>query len=483
MGRYSKILSVIMACFMVMTTIAFMPDFAAERAYANSETQSGESSDEWTGEWELNQTSINAVLSDGSVELYVSNYYSDNEFTWTSSNSEVVSVTEKRQGSNVMLLKYESIGAATITVTDKEGKQATCEITVEPDPFILDSANVVLQEYDDTYGDDYNIRCVGEGDNVITSVKSSDPKVATVNIEREEDAPLIAVTPVASGTTIITAEDQYGQKAEVSFSVTQKYIDELKYLEELWESTVNNDAGIKYGETGFYCTCDISANVYALINGEKYVGKIDDEGDYVIKGIPKLPVGTKIEIVFQKGLAKYTIIEKIGLRPGHWTDATVKPQTYTGKKLEPKVVVKDEGKTLKEGRDYTVTYPNNINVGDGKVILKFDGNYKGTITVYFDINPKPTKLKKVKPMKKGFKVTWKKQTKQTTGYQIQYSTNKKFKKGKKLITIKKKKTTSKKIKKLKANKKYYVRVRTYKVVDGYKYYSKWSPAKTVKTKR
>ena len=94
--------------------------------------------------------------------------------------------------------------------------------------------------------------------------------------------------------------------------------------------------------------------------------------------------------------------------------------------------------------------------------------------------PSPTKIKKVKSAKRTLKITWKK-TKNVKGYQIQYSTSKKFKKAKK-ITIKKSKTTSKTIKKIKAKKKYYVRIRTYIIVNGKKYYSDWSKAKSKKTK-
>ena len=76
----------------------------------------------------------------------------------------------------------------------------------------------------------------------------------------------------------------------------------------------------------------------------------------------------------------------------------------------------------------------------------------------------------------GFKIKWKKKS-NITGYQIQYSTNSKFKKGNKSIKIKSAKTVSKKITKLKVAKKYYVRIRTYKG----KKYSKWSKVKSIKT--
>lgn len=72
---------------------------------------------------------------------------------------------------------------------------------------------------------------------------------------------------------------------------------------------------------------------------------------------------------------------------------------------------------------------------------------------------------------------WKKQ-KEATGYIVQYSTSSKFKNSKK-ITIKKS-INSKKISKLKKGKKYFVRVKTYKTVNGFKIYSKWSKSKSVK---
>ena len=87
-----------------------------------------------------------------------------------------------------------------------------------------------------------------------------------------------------------------------------------------------------------------------------------------------------------------------------------------------------------------------------------------------------TTITSVKSQSKAFTVKWKKKS-GITGYQIQYSTNSKFKKGNKSIKIKNAKTISKKITKLKAAKKYYVRIRTYKG----KKYSKWSKVKSIKT--
>ena len=163
--------------------------------------------------------------------------------------------------------------------------------------------------------------------------------------------------------------------------------------------------------------------------------------------------------------------------------------TYNGKVQRPTVTVKDsKGKTLKNGTDYTVSYSSGCkNVGKFTVKVTLKGNYSGSKSMTYNINPKGTSVSKVTAAKKGFKVTWKKQATQTTGYQVQYSTNKNFKKGNKTVTVSKNKTTTKSVSKLSAKKKYYVRVRTYKTVKingkNVKLYSGWSKAKSVTTKK
>ena len=162
--------------------------------------------------------------------------------------------------------------------------------------------------------------------------------------------------------------------------------------------------------------------------------------------------------------------------------------TYNGKVQKPSVTVKDsKGKALKNGTDYKISYPKGMkNVGKYTVKVTLKGNYSGSKSMTYNINPKGTSVSKVKAAKKGFKVTWKKQATQTTGYQVQYSTSSKFKSAK-TVTISKNKTISKSVSKLSAKKKYYVRVRTYKTVKvngkNVKLYSGWSKAKSVTTKK
>ena len=161
--------------------------------------------------------------------------------------------------------------------------------------------------------------------------------------------------------------------------------------------------------------------------------------------------------------------------------------TYNGKVKKPAVVAKNDKKKVISASDYTVKYAaGRKNVGKYSVTVTFKNGYKGKYTKTFTILPKGTKMSSVKAAKKAFTAKWAKQSVQTTGYQVQYSTSKNFKKSVKTATISKNKTVSKTVKKLKAKKTYYVRVRTYKTVKvngkSVKLYSGWSSAKSVKTK-
>lgn len=157
--------------------------------------------------------------------------------------------------------------------------------------------------------------------------------------------------------------------------------------------------------------------------------------------------------------------------------------TYDGKIKTPTVkVVGSNGKTISSSY-YTVSYASGRkNVGNYSVKITFKGNYSGSRTLYFTINPKGTSLSSVSAKSKGFTANWKKQSTQTDGYQIQYSTSSRFTNAK-AVSITKNSYTSKSISKLSSSKKYYVRIRTYNKVGSTYYYSSWSSAKSVTTKR
>ena len=179
-----------------------------------------------------------------------------------------------------------------------------------------------------------------------------------------------------------------------------------------------------------------------------------------------------------------TISEAIAIPRINSVKISATAYTYSGGVKTPSVTVKDaNGNALHNKTDYIVQYASGRkNIGTYKVIVTLKDNYSGKKTLSFTISPKGTAISSLSKSKKAFTAKWKKQSAQTSGYQLLYSTNSKFKSRNKYVTVSSYKTTSKTIKKLAAKKKYYVKIRTYKSVSGKKYYSGWSAAKTVVTK-
>ena len=156
---------------------------------------------------------------------------------------------------------------------------------------------------------------------------------------------------------------------------------------------------------------------------------------------------------------------------------------YDGKPKKPAVKVLNSKKQAISTYYYTISYSANTNPGTAKATVKFRNGYSGTITKTFTINPKPTTLSTPVPASKAITVKWKEQKTQTTGYEIEYSTDKNLKKNLKKVDIKKNSTKSYKITKLSGKKTYYFHIRTYKKVDGKKYCSSWSAIKKATTKK
>ena len=125
--------------------------------------------------------------------------------------------------------------------------------------------------------------------------------------------------------------------------------------------------------------------------------------------------------------------------------------------------------------------------GTGKTEITVTASLNGKKTTVLKIPVSITPIRQSVPALKSSKsrqmtVSWKKDTRATV-YKIMYSTDKKFRKNVKTVNIKKYKTTRCTVKKLARNKRYYVRVRSYKKVSGGKLYGSWSSTKNVKIKK
>ena len=205
--------------------------------------------------------------------------------------------------------------------------------------------------------------------------------------------------------------------------------------------------------------------------------------DYTVSYSNNTKIGTAKVTITGKGNYTGSISKTYSIK-NNFKKATISGisnKSYTGKNITQSITVKYNGKTLKNGTDYTVSYSNNKKVGTATVKITGKGSYTGTITKTFKINPAKQEIQKLTAKSKAFFVDWA-QKGSATGYEIQYATNSKFTSAKK-VTITNKKTDKTTISKLSGKKKYYVRVRSYTTVKGTKYYGAWSASKSVTTKK
>ena len=205
--------------------------------------------------------------------------------------------------------------------------------------------------------------------------------------------------------------------------------------------------------------------------------------DYTVSYSNNTKVGTATVKITGKGNYTGSVSKTYSIK-NNFKKATVSgisTKAFTGKNITQSITVKYNGKTLKNGTDYTVSYSNNKKIGTATVKIAGKGSYTGTITKTFKINPAKQEIQKLTAKSKAFFVDWA-QKGSATGYEIQYATNSKFTRAKK-VTITNKKTDKTTISKLSGKKKYYVRVRSYTTVKGTKYYGAWSASKSVTTKK
>lgn len=277
-------------------------------------------------------------------------------------------------------------------------------------------------------------------------------------------------------------------------------------LGSLYPETVNMYHGAMYIYENFWHTD--SANLKALINAN-----FNDAGVDVPQGATTDGYSSAaIEKMLDEGFAYYSThassikqtnpklvpTENLGIKESQTPaaqaktsirNATItgvpsKASAYTGKRKKPNVKVVLGAKTLKNGTDYKVTYSNNLRPGRATITVTGMGNYTDTKKAYFNISPKKASVKKTK-VKKGRRLTvsWKRQT-MATGYQVVAGTNRATTKNRKVINVTRNKTTSKTFKKLKRGKRYYVKVRAYKKINGKKVYGAYSKVKkSAKIKR
>ena len=209
--------------------------------------------------------------------------------------------------------------------------------------------------------------------------------------------------------------------------------------------------------------------------------------DYKVKYTDNINAGTATVTITGMGDYSGTAEKTFRIAPKNVTPAVTLAKNsyvYSGNNLRPPATVKAGSVTLEKGTDYTVTYPTSCSdVGSYNVTVTLKGNYTGSIQVPYTVVPKSTRLFSVVGTNSQFTAKWYRQTTQVTGYQVQYNLTGDFSTGSKHVWVTSSNSYFRTITKPVAGRNYFVRVRTYKNVDGKRYYSAWSGAVSTITKK
>ncbi|MBR4554388.1 MAG: cellulase family glycosylhydrolase [Ruminococcus sp.] len=168
--------------------------------------------------------------------------------------------------------------------------------------------------------------------------------------------------------------------------------------------------------------------------------------------------------------------------------------TYTGSAITPdsrngadELTVKSVGgKKLTKGTDYTVSYKKNKAVGTAVITIAGKGSYSGCVTKEFVIKPAVNAVTAISSTSGAFKISWKKATAGSTGYQVKYSTDKNFAKNVHSYTSTALSDLSENFSTVpKTGETWYVKVRSFVTKDGKTdsvRYGNYSSVKSVKIK-
>ena len=169
-------------------------------------------------------------------------------------------------------------------------------------------------------------------------------------------------------------------------------------IEHDWEYTA--DGASITGECKNECGTD-GGKVTLVFNGSHYydgtMKTVDVEG--TLSGIETLPSveyrGDRIlvgyftaHLTLEDGTKAQLAVPIYPREITPTIEGVEESYSYTGSAIEPTVTVKDGDKVLTEGKDYDVTYGENLNVGEGTVKVTLKGNYEGEAEQTFDIDPK-----------------------------------------------------------------------------------------------
>ena len=181
-------------------------------------------------------------------------------------------------------------------------------------------------------------------------------------------------TNAGTATVTITGIGNYTGTASRNFTVLPK---------DLEKSMVQPIADRVYTGLNIKPELTVRDGSKPLVKGVDYTTVYED---FTEAGTAKVTV---------TGIGNYTgtVVRNYNILQRSLADVMIEPiedQTYTGDAIEPALKLTFDGQALKAGTDYTATYEDNVIAGTAKVTVTGTGNFTGTATAEFTINPRTT---------------------------------------------------------------------------------------------
>lgn len=367
--------------------------------------------------------------------------------------SENVSICTVDENGLVTALDTGSTRIA-ISTTDGTAETAYCEINVNM--INSDSTKIIFDSDTYTYTG-YQIEPdieVYYGDTLLKLYNDYDVIYNNNNI----DVGTVSITIKGMAYKGI---GKYSGELTTSFTITQKDINDV---------IISDSFGMQT-----YKGTPLTPDIDVFMNWD-YNSKLVKGKDYILTYANNINVGTATVTV--RGIGNFTgeatlefIIYAADINND--VDVSVENVTYTGSAVTPDILAKIENYRLVLGKEYTLSYSNNVNIGTATITITGIGNVRGIRVIEFKIIPKANSLTAYsKPKKTSLRLDWTKAS-GITGYKI-YVYDSSAKKYVLKKTIKNPNTLYCTVKGLTAGNTYSFKIATYLTVDGADYISNLS---------
>jgi hypothetical protein len=253
-----------------------------------------------------------------------------------------------------------NVGTATITVTGKGNYSGTLTKTFKVTSKSISKAKATIPKASYTY--------TGKAIKPTVTVKLNGKKLKNgtdYKITYKNN------TKAGTATIVVTGKGNYTGTVKRTFKITQKSISNVK-------ATIPK-ATYTYTGKAIKPTVTVKLDKTKLKNGT----------DYTVSYKNNTKAGTATIVITGKGNYKGTFKRTFKIKTASLSSAKISGISsyykYLGTERTPTPKITFNGKTLKSGTDYTVSYSNNVNIGTATVTIKGKGSFTGTVKKTFKI--------------------------------------------------------------------------------------------------